>query len=745
MKHLNFDKIREENDLKQYIESKGISVQNDNKFLCPFHEDTNPSANIYEKDGTQYWKCFVCDIGGDVIEFVSKIQNCSKSDAIQQFNIIKSILEKTSYPNSNTLRDSVTFKSNLKTKIKNEGIGFLKETFPKIEIENEAILEYLGWDTYNDSLTIIVNNKTIKTHHKKNMTGKWITSKGSSSINLFPESLFKNSNKEKVVICEGEKDALNLYVNGITAITLGSAIGDWSKHKNILKDCDEIVLAFDFDQAGDKGKTKTIKALASLDKPLYEIAFSKINGDLKKGYDVSDFLKEHKASELFSHLLQIQIKNQNNLNSDFEKELATLNICAYFDENKKHYLILDAENSKIIHNGNKQQIQQILSSILKRTIKPEEYSEFPLCYTFYDPANKPPIVKNGVKPINVFQKPNFRFKEYQILEIPATIKLVLGNSFQEKPQLDYFINWLACFLQTGEKSQISFVLISGQGVGKGILTRIIEEIFCAENCIQVTNTMIESDFNDYMYPKQMLILNEINTVNDVSSRKHMKNKLKSLITDPTVMINTKNLPAFSVKNVFNILMTTNESHPLDVEVDDRRFTIIKSNGLPLNVTIGADFSIYNPLIISEIPDFYQYLMSYKCDFMKYNTPLETEYKAKLKGMSQTFDDRFALAIAKNNIGYFEENLQDTIFISKAIFDKETVIQEYKTCIEKEFIPNEFLCSLYRNIKGVEFNNQHIKGRLISTGIFETYRLEDSQINMHGKTTRGIRIQKDNVN
>lgn len=254
--------------------------------------------------------------------------------------------------------------------------------------------------------------------------------------------------------------------------------------------------------------------------------------------------------------------------------------------------------------------------------------------------------------------------------------------------------------------------------------------------------MIESDFSDYMHQKQFLILNEINTTNDSKGRKHFKNKLKSLITDPTVMINPKGLPSFSVKNVFNILMTTNESHPLDVEADDRRFSIFRSKGLMLDEIMGCEYSEYMPLIKKEIHSFYQYLMGYRCDFNLYNKALETTYKAKLKGMSQTFDDRFALAIATNNISYFEENITESTTSDNGIYPKEATMNEYKECVANEFISNEFMCSIYRTIKGVDSKNQFIKGRLASTGTFEKYYIEDIQVNRNGKTLRGVKLRKE---
>lgn len=49
--------------------------------LCPFHNDRNPSMSI-NKDG-QYYHCFVCNAGGDVISFVQNYESCTFLEAVE--------------------------------------------------------------------------------------------------------------------------------------------------------------------------------------------------------------------------------------------------------------------------------------------------------------------------------------------------------------------------------------------------------------------------------------------------------------------------------------------------------------------------------------------------------------------------------------------------------------------------------------------------------------------------------------
>lgn len=48
---------------------------------CPFHDDQKPSLNI--NPAKQYWRCFVCDIGGDVFDFVMRKERVTFPEALR--------------------------------------------------------------------------------------------------------------------------------------------------------------------------------------------------------------------------------------------------------------------------------------------------------------------------------------------------------------------------------------------------------------------------------------------------------------------------------------------------------------------------------------------------------------------------------------------------------------------------------------------------------------------------------------
>lgn len=49
---------------------------------CPWHNDTRPSLQV--NPSRQIWKCWVCDIGGDVFNFIMRMEGCSFAEAMER-------------------------------------------------------------------------------------------------------------------------------------------------------------------------------------------------------------------------------------------------------------------------------------------------------------------------------------------------------------------------------------------------------------------------------------------------------------------------------------------------------------------------------------------------------------------------------------------------------------------------------------------------------------------------------------
>jgi len=77
------------NIIYKVIGKYNIHIEKDHA-KCPFHNDSNPSLNIYE-EGTKF-KCFACGAQGDSIDFIEKYENITRNEAI---GIFKQIIDMT--------------------------------------------------------------------------------------------------------------------------------------------------------------------------------------------------------------------------------------------------------------------------------------------------------------------------------------------------------------------------------------------------------------------------------------------------------------------------------------------------------------------------------------------------------------------------------------------------------------------------------------------------------------------------
>ena len=82
-----YEEVKSQLNIRQVVEFYGFKVNRSKQFVCPFHNDHKPSASIKN----DYFNCFVCGAGGDLITFTAKLHGLSNYDACkkldQDFNL----------------------------------------------------------------------------------------------------------------------------------------------------------------------------------------------------------------------------------------------------------------------------------------------------------------------------------------------------------------------------------------------------------------------------------------------------------------------------------------------------------------------------------------------------------------------------------------------------------------------------------------------------------------------------------
>ena len=135
----------------------------------------------------------------------------------------------------------------------------------------------------------------------------------------------------------------------------------------------------------------------------------------------------------------------------------------------------------------------------------------------------------------------------------------------------HFEQWVAYQIQhPGTRLATAIVLCSlVQGIGKSILLEAIRKIF-GLNAGEIERKQLDSDFNPWLLDKQLIVGEEIHGGRD---KKEVIERLKMLITSPTVTINEKHKPQFTVPNVANFVFLTNNLDAFHLVDQDRRFWV----------------------------------------------------------------------------------------------------------------------------------------------------------------------------
>ena len=77
------DEIKSKNDIVDIVSQYVVLKRAGRNYmgLCPFHKEKSPSFSV--SPDKQIFHCFGCGVGGNVIHFVSKIENLNFKDTLE--------------------------------------------------------------------------------------------------------------------------------------------------------------------------------------------------------------------------------------------------------------------------------------------------------------------------------------------------------------------------------------------------------------------------------------------------------------------------------------------------------------------------------------------------------------------------------------------------------------------------------------------------------------------------------------
>lgn len=318
------DEIRSRNDIVSTISQyMTLKRKGRNYFgLCPFHNEKSPSFSV--SPDKQIFHCFGCGVGGDVINFVKKIENIGFLDSvrllaeksgIQLPNDISKAEEKNIKlknrvykinelaakfyhenlykPTSKIAQDYIkkrklnnaTLKSFLMgyaSNSSNELLRYLKEQgFTEEELLASCLIGKSDrgyYDKFRNRLMIPIRDergrfiafggRVLDDSKPKyiNSPENIVYSKGRNlfGLNVAREGI--HGPLKRLLIVEGYMDAISLYQRGITNVvaSLGTALTD-SQGRLLRRNTEQVILGYDADGAGQQAIIRGMEILKSMD------------------------------------------------------------------------------------------------------------------------------------------------------------------------------------------------------------------------------------------------------------------------------------------------------------------------------------------------------------------------------------------------------------------------------------------------------------------------------------------------
>lgn len=319
--------------------------------------------------------------------------------------------------------------------------------------------------------------------------------------------------------------------------------------------------------------------------------------------------------------------------------------------------------------GYRKQLEIMFSALYKKIDK-ENRSK--LVYNInYEPCEDKFIWYKNKKYFNTYKKTSWwdEFVEETQYTFPLIKELLMNLCGQNDKNYEYLNNWLSFIINNPTTKIPTAIIFQGQqGSGKGRFKSLILDNIFGENCQEINQSSLESNFNDYLLGKQIIVANE---VMHNENRQVLPNILKNLVTDEDITINQKYMKPIVGKNFTHWIFCTNSDNPIKIDPDDRRYSVFYSHKLKGGGKAAAKFiQELEKNLDHELKQYISYLKSLDVKYEDVHEPILTEAKQEIIEMNKDSVQRFIESL-KQYKDFFEAEVN--IFGG----DKLTKLQEEK--------------------------------------------------------------------
>lgn len=208
---------------------------------------------------------------------------------------------------------------------------------------------------------------------------------------------------------------------------------------------------------------------------------------------------------------------------------------------------------------------------------------------------KPPFCMDdiGRSVLNIWQAPGWEERPSE--DEPTPFLDLVHYLFEDDQQaIDHGLNFIAHLVQRPDERVNHAILLTSEakGIGKSTLGTIIRRLVGERNSSVAQSKDLKGQFDGWLMGKLVVQVDEVYEHGNMD----LANRLKPILTEPTVSVNVKYGPQMVVKNFARLILFSNHSAPIDIEDGDRRYFVFDSKAQPrepeyyerLNAFIGSD-------------------------------------------------------------------------------------------------------------------------------------------------------------
>lgn len=194
----------------------------------------------------------------------------------------------------------------------------------------------------------------------------------------------------------------------------------------------------------------------------------------------------------------------------------------------------------------------------------------------FEPNKEKFYYKGNNKHLNLWENIGIEPRKGDVSKMHDHIKYLFPNA----QEAVFLLDWIAhCVRHPGDKIHYAVLMKSeAEGVGKSWFGEMIRAILGETNTCMISSEMLNGNFTGWGKKSCFGAVEEVWSAGKVE----FMNKIKPMITQPTILIREMQREHYEVPNHINFFMTTNYSDAIRIARKDRRYLVMVSDADPRN-------------------------------------------------------------------------------------------------------------------------------------------------------------------